>query len=157
MAHKRRAHEMEHSTLSRSSFEALVIAADKRQNVSESRIRDVANIAARSYSPEAGICYSPTDTFEAAVEAVVALCGPQSRPPDWFYERASPLTVYKYFVERICEFGDECRQEGRAVEAEVGMPRVPAEHAEAALRLMNQLNEMLMCARPPRPRSPGAP
>jgi len=138
--------------------EASILAADERIRAGQKRIRsaDIEARAGRRRVIQDGVFHDEEEALKAAVEAVVALCGAHARPPEWFNTRCSPQSIYKWFVDRIVDYGEECRREGAMLQADVEAPRVPPEHAVAALRLMNRLHTMLAGAPPPRPPSPSA-
>lgn len=125
--------------------EATILAADERIRSGQKRIRS-ADLAARDGRRRViadGVFHDEEEALQAAIQAVVALCGETSRPPDWFNTNCSPASIYKWFVNRIIEYGEECRKEGMLFQADAETPRVPPEHAVEALQLMNTLRTML--------------
>tara|TARA_Y100000768_G_scaffold107564_1_gene78972 strand:+ start:14206 stop:14742 length:537 start_codon:yes stop_codon:yes gene_type:complete len=125
--------------------EATILAADERTRSGQKRIRR-ADLAARHGRRRViadGVFHDEEEALQAAIQAVVALCGESSRPPDWFNTNCSPASIYKWFVNRIIEYGEECRKEGIHFQADSEAPRVPPEHAMEALQLMNTLRTML--------------
>lgn len=136
--------------------EASILTSDKRIRAAQKRIRsaDLTARAGRRRVIADGVFHDEEEALRAAVQAVVALCGEAARPPDWFNTHCSPVSIYKWFVDRIIEYGEECRREGMLAQADAEAPRVPPEHAIAALDLMNTLRTMLSGAQSPRPLSP---
>jgi len=138
--------EPEPDEASRQLVEAAILAADARVIVVQRRLRR-ADIAARAGRRGAAVTdnlfHEPQEVFDAATEAVVALVGPQARPPRWLNLTSSPRLVYRYFIEHLIAFGDEMRMEGAAIRADASAPRITPGQAGEAMRLMQQLNTLL--------------
>jgi hypothetical protein len=130
---------------SRQLVEAAILATDARVAVVQRRLRraDIAARAGRRAAVTDNLFHEPQEVFDAATEAVVALVGPQARPPRWLNLTASPRLVYRYFIEHIIAFGDEMRVEGAAIRADASAPRITPDQAGEAMRLMQQLNTLL--------------
>ena len=130
----------------RDVVERTLLAADDRVKAAQRRIRkaDAAARAGRGRRPVGdSLFHEPDDVLAAAVSAIVALVGPQSKPPAWMNITSSPRFVYRWVVEQLICFGDEMRAEGAALRADVEAPRCPPEHAVEALRLMQTLQALL--------------
>ena len=138
--------EPEPDEASRKLVEAAILASDARVIVAQRRLRR-ADITARAGRRGAAVTdtlfHEPQEVFDAATEAVVALVGPQARPPRWLNLTASPRLVYRYFIEHLIAFGDEMRMEGAAIRADASAPRITPDQSEEAMRLMQQLNALL--------------
>lgn len=130
----------------REVVEQTILAADERIKSAQRRIRkaDATARAGRGRRPVGDtLFHAPDDVFAAAVSAIVALVGPQARPPQWMSVSSSPRFVYRWVVEQLIVFGEEMRREGAALRADVEAPRCPPEHATEVLRLISTLNGIL--------------
>lgn len=126
------------------SFETAIAAADTAILSSQKRMRETLIDAKRKLRKPVGDeeypFHEPEDVLFASFQAVTAVTGDES---PHFDLRSDPRRVFAWARDAIIKYGDDCREEGIALQRANSEPRVRPEAALQMMTLMGKMQDIL--------------